>query len=262
MNMQNYNSYFDTHAHLFNKKVLCIVDDILKKAKNLNFKGIVCICETEIEADFFLRYYKFYDFLYCATGVHPHNAEIFNKQILLNLYNKLYSTGKLLAIGETGLDFYYNFSNKKAQIDCFLEHIEFAKKYSLPLIIHLRNSYEEGYNIIKENKVTNGVVHCFTENYTSAEKIISLGLYIGFTGIITFKNNKMIEDTIKKIDVNKIVIETDTPYLSPEPLRGKVNTPLNLIYILQKLSEIKNIKVDEMKNILLKNSMNLFNIKT
>ncbi len=252
---------FDTHAHIFDKRLINNIDFLLQKISELNFIGVVCICETEQDVNFFLDYYKKYNFLYCSVGIHPHNAKEFSLEKLQNLFYKLYFTKKLVAIGETGLDFYYNFSSEEEQVQCFLSHIEFAKQYSLPLIIHSRNSDKKIFDILKYNKVDSGVIHCFSGDYIFAKKILDLGLYLGFTGVITFKQNKNYEELISKLPQDRIVIETDTPYLSPEPLRGKTNTPLNLVYILQKISQIKNINLEDLEKIIDTNSLNLFKIR-
>ncbi len=249
---------FDTHTHLFDIRLLPEIKDILEKLKDHRFKGVLCICETQQEVDLFLKYYKLYDFLYACLGTHPHNSKNFSKKNLIDMYDQLYLTGRLIAIGETGLDFYYNLSPKDKQINCFLTHIYFAKEKNLPLIIHSRNSEEEIYNILKENNVSNGVIHCFSSKHDFANKILELDLYLGFTGIITFKNSNVILETIKYVPVEKILIETDTPYLSPQPLRGKINTPLNLYYVLEKISEIKKIDINVLEDILDKNAIRLF----
>jgi len=252
---------FDTHAHLFDKKLLPNIDILLKEINSSNFIGVICICETEQEVDLFLNYYKNYKFLYCSIGIHPHNAKEFNLQKLECLFNKVKPTGKLVAIGETGLDFYYNFSNEKQQINCFLTHIEFAKQYSLPLIIHSRNSDQKIFDILKSNKVEKGVIHCFSGDYDFAKKVLNLGLYLGLTGIITFKKNNKYDELLTKLPEDRIVLETDSPYLSPEPLRGKINTPLNLRYVIEKISKIKNKELKYLEQIFDNNSLNLFNIK-
>lgn len=252
---------FDTHTHIFDKKLINSIEEILKNLKALNFKGILCICENDFEADMFLKFYKDYEFLYCAAGIHPHNAENFNEKDLKNLINKLLHTGRLVALGETGLDFYYNLSNREKQIKVFLKHIEIAKEYSLPLIIHSRNSNEILYKILTRQKISKGVLHCFSGDKKLAKDIIKLGLYIGVTGIVTFKNSKNIKEVVESVPLEKIVIETDSPYLSPEPLRGKINTPLNLLYILKKIAEIKNLDLKYLEEKLDSNSLELFNIK-
>jgi TatD DNase family protein len=251
---------FDTHAHLFDNKLLDNnIDFLLEKINKLNFIGIICICETEQEINFFLNYYKKYNFLYCSIGIHPHNAKEFSLQKLTSLFNKVYPTGRLVAIGETGLDFYYNFSSAEQQVNCFLSHIEFAKKCSLPLIIHSRNSNQKIVEILKYNNVEHGVIHCFSGDYIFAKSVLDLGLYLGFTGIVTFKNNKNYEELILKLPEDKIVIETDSPYLSPEPFRGKINTPLNLVYILEKISKFRNSDLEDLEKIMDTNSLKLFN---
>lgn len=252
---------FDSHAHLFDKKLTSSVDinHILEQLKNLKFNGIVCICETEPELDLFLNYSSKYEFLYCCVGIHPHNAKEYNYETLKRLVNKAVSSNKLVAIGETGLDFYYNLSSKEKQVEVFISHIKLAKELSLPLVIHSRNSNEEVYEILLEQKVNHAIMHCFDGDINFANKILELGLFISFSGVITFKNNKNL-DVVKHVPLEKILVETDTPYLSPEPYRGKINTPLNLPYIIHKIAEIKNLDFEHVEKIIDTNSGRAFNL--
>ncbi|MCS7228034.1 MAG: TatD family hydrolase [Endomicrobia bacterium] len=253
---------FDTHSHLFDDKLLNLTDKILSTAAELGFIGILCVCETEKEVENFLSLYKKYKFLYCSLGVHPHNAKNFNENIFETLFFTLSQTGRLVAIGETGLDFYYNYSPRIEQIKCFQYQLEYAKKVSLPVIIHSRNSQQLILEMLQEYKISNGVIHCFTGDYEYAKKFISLGIKIGITGIITFKKSFNLHEVVRNIPTEYLVIETDAPYLSPEPYRGKINTPLNLNIILTKCAEVKNIELSELENKLDINSLQLFNIKT
>lgn len=253
---------FDTHVHLFDKKILDTnIDVLLNQLKENKFVGINCICETEDEINLFLNYNKTYNFLYCSFGIHPHNAKFFTEEKLTIFFNKLYSTQRLIAIGETGLDFYYNFSDKNFQIKCFLSHIYFAQQYNLPLVIHSRNSDNEVYSILKENNVNNAVIHCFSGDYQTAKKYLDLGLFLGFSGIVTFKKNQDLIETIKKMPKDRILVETDAPYLTPAPFRGKTNTSLYLPYIIKKIAEIKNVDTETMQEQLDKNAFVFFKLK-
>ncbi len=251
---------FDTHTHIFDEKLLEKIEQILEETKNLNFNGIICICENEKDVENFLKYYKNYEFLYCAVGIHPHNAKHYSENLLENLFNSLSVTNKLVAIGEIGLDFYYNFSSPQQQIVAFISQIEFAKNHSLPIIIHTRNSNQQVYEIIEKYEISNAVIHCMNNDLEFAKKVINKGLYLGFTGVITFKNSNY-ENLIKTLPNEKILVETDAPYLSPEPLRGRVNSPLNLKYIIEKIAQIKNLDFMTVNTITQQNAKNFFNIK-
>ncbi|MCS7152173.1 MAG: TatD family hydrolase [Endomicrobia bacterium] len=252
---------FDTHVHLFNEKLINSfnLDTLLKQLENMHIKGIICICESEPEIDMFINFSQKYPFLYCSVGIHPHNAKDFDEKTLRFLVNKVLHSGKLVAIGETGLDFYYNLSQKEKQIDAFISHIKLAKELSLPIVVHSRNSISEVYKLLLEYKVSIGVMHCFSGDLEFAKKIIDLGLFIGLTGIITFKNYKNL-DIVKNVPLEYIVIETDTPYLTPEPYRGKLNTPLNLPLILNKVAQIRNLESNYVEDILDMNAFKLFNL--
>ncbi len=251
---------FDTHAHLFDEKILPQIDVVLEKLAKENCKGVICICETELEIDKFLQYYQNYKFLYCSLGVHPHNANQFDKTKFEQMYHKLEHTKRLVAIGETGLDFYYNFSDKETQKEVFIYQIEFAKNYNLPLIIHSRNSNELVFKILQFMNWYKGVIHCFSGDVNEAKKFVDLGFKLGVTGIITFKNAKKLKDVVTSIPLETLVVETDSPYLSPEPVRGKVNTPLNLKYIISEIASLRNFEITQLENFMDRNAIELFNI--
>ena len=163
---------------------------------------------------------------------------------------------KVVAIGETGLDYYYNHSEPEIQKKRFIEQIELANSLKLPVVIHNRDSDDDLYDILKKHH-PKGVIHCFSSNFDYATKIINLGLILSFTGIITFKNSTL-HDVIEKIDLSKFMIETDSPYLTPEPYRGKRNEPSYVYFVAKKIAEIKNISIEEVINHTTKNALNLF----
>ncbi len=251
---------FDTHAHLFDKKLIFRLDTILSELKTLNYTGIVCILETEQETDLFLEFYNKFSFLYCSIGIHPHNADKFNLKNLHNLFKKLYPTNRLVAIGEIGLDFYYNFSNKNSQLDCFKNQILFAKEVYKPVIIHSRQSNSLVIDLLKKYDINQGVFHCFSGDVKEMREIVSLGLKIGITGIITFPNAEILRNVVISAMEKSLVVETDCPYLSPIPFRGKINSPLNLKYIISKIAQVKNCDFAKLETILDENSKKLFNL--
>ncbi|MEN3013963.1 MAG: TatD family hydrolase [Endomicrobiia bacterium] len=251
---------FDTHSHLFDKKILPQLDIILQQINSLNFLGVICICENEKDIEYFLKYYLKYNFLYCSIGIHPHNAKNFNEKNFLYMFETLKKTQRLVAIGETGLDFYYNFSDKETQLRCFYFQLKFAKSQNLPVIIHSRNSKLITYNILKEENITKGIIHCFSEDTEYAKKFVELGFLLGITGIITFEKSTSLKETLKSISISDIVVETDSPYLTPHPYRGRPNNPLYLKYILQEIEKIKGSSFDEIEKITDRNALRVFNL--
>ena len=201
-----------------------------------------------------------YDEVYFTLGVHPHEASELNdgviKEIHANANNK-----KFIGIGETGLDYYYNNSEKSTQITSFEKQIELSQNLSIPLVIHMRSAEDDTLKIIRKKikeKKFNGVIHCFTGTKKFADEIIDLGFYISASGVITFKKSFDLRDIFATIPDDKILAETDSPYLSPEPLRGKVNQPSHIIHTIKKLAEIRNTKYDKLVELTKNNFLNLF----
>lgn len=187
------------------------------------------------------------------------DEEIFNK--IKNLKSE-----KIVAIGETGLDYFHLSQNnqektKKEQAKFFREHIKLAKENNLPLVLHCREAYHDLMKILKEEKVSRAVVHCFSGRVEEAGQILDLGLYIGFTGIITFKNAKELQDAARKIPLERILVETDAPYLAPEPCRGKRNLPIYVQFVAKKIAELKGLPWQEVFQKTLENTIKLFNLK-
>lgn len=251
----------DSHCHLnFSEKELPLVE-VLNNAKENNIGLMLNIATNSIEYDNLINTSNLYKEVYFTLGVHPHEANDLNNKVIEKIYiNK--NNKKFIGIGETGLDFYYNNSDKLSQINSFEKQIEIAQNLSLPIVIHMRNAENEMLEILEKNqkkKHFNGVIHCFTSNQKFADAAIALGFYISASGIITFKKSDQLRDIFKNLPNNKILVETDSPYLSPEPLRGKVNQPSHIIHTIKKLSEIKNISYNETVNLTKSNFLKLFN---
>ena len=197
--------------------------------------------------------------VYGTFGIHPHETEtnIVDKNIIINNINQSH---KLIGIGETGLDFHYNHSKKNKQIESFNQHIEAAIELKLPIIVHSRNAEEETFNVLNNYKKQNLkiLMHCFTGSYTFFKEMEKLNSFFSASGIITFNNSKNLQNTFSKIPTNRLLIETDSPFLTPIPMRGKKNEPSYIKYTVKKLAEIKNIDMSEMINITTDNFDELF----
>lgn len=250
---------FDTHAHLNMSKYNNKLDKIYENARNNNVKEILVVgmdLKTSIRA---IEIANTYPNTYASVGIHPAYVNESNHLELDYLYNN----DKVVALGEIGLDFYWTSDNKELQLKVFEEQLLKAIKLNLPVIIHTRNSFDETYEILLKYKgKLSGVLHCFSSNYGDALKTIELGFLIGIDGPITFKNNnEELIEIVEKIDLKHILIETDSPYLTPIPFRGKENEPANVLYVARKIAEIKNISIEEVIKTTTINAHKLFKIK-
>ena len=200
-----------------------------------------------------------YDNVYGTLGFHPEDIDKFNKNSL-NFIESNLGNKKIVAVGEIGLDYYWVKDNKEAQKELFRKQMEIAEKHNMPVVIHSRDAIEDTYDIVKDYKVK-GVLHCFSSSLEMARKFIKLGYKIGIGGVVTFKNSKKLQEVVKNIDLEDILLETDSPYLAPEPLRGTKNVPYNTYYVAEKIAEVKYVDIDTVFTITTKNCVNLFDIK-
>ncbi len=239
----------DTHCHLDN---LENIDEIVN-----TFDGIIITSGYDDKSNLkVLELVSKYKNVYGTLGIHPEEA---SNEYNLNIIESNLLNPKIVAIGEIGLDYHYIKDNKIKQQQLFMKQLDLATKYSLPVIVHSRDSISDTYNILSKYKLK-GSIHCFSSSIEMAQSFIKLGYKIGVGGVITFKNAKKLVNVINKIDIKDILIETDSPYLSPEPYRGKINKPHNVYYVSKKISEIKNIEIKDVINITNQNAKNLFNI--
>lgn len=242
----------DSHAHILSEYYN--IDEIVKHLKDNNVKYVINCSTCLKDAKEVIELSKKYiNYLLPAIGIHPENIEDTLDQI-----EKLIKTNKIYAIGEIGLDYYWNKENKEEQKELFIKQIELANKYDLPIIVHTRDSIQDCLDILKKYKAK-GVIHCFTGSYEMAKEFIKLGFKLGIGGVITFKNSKLSE-VVSKLDINDLLIETDSPYLTPEPNRGKQNNPANVYYVAKKIAEIKKVDVEEIVKTTSKTAQNLFDI--
>ena len=232
----------DSHCHLDHQQLFENIDDILKRSKEVGIQKLLTICTTFESFNRIKLLVKKDEMIYGTYGIHPHEAK--NDKITSDMIiSVIKKNEKIIGIGETGLDFFYNHSDKYDQIKSFEEHIKASLELDIPLIIHSRNAEFETLEIFNKykNKKLKILMHCFTGSLKFAESLLSLGAYFSASGIITFKNSLELQKTFKFIPLDKILIETDSPYLAPVPNRGKQNEPSFVKYTAEKLAEIKQI---------------------
>ena len=237
----------DSHCHLDHEPLINNINEVLKRSKNIGIKKILTICTTLNSFESIKKILDLDDIIYGTFGIHPHETDknYVSKKIILNNIKK---NRKIIGIGETGLDFYYNNSKKNKQIDSFKIHIEAALEANLPLIVHSRNAEKETFNVLNEykNQRPKILMHCFTGSYIFYKEMKKLDSYFSASGIITFNNSKELQNTFSKISTDKLLVETDSPFLAPVPMRGKKNEPCYIEHTIKKLSEIKNINLKDM----------------
>lgn len=250
----------DSHCHLEFDEFEADLMQALMRAKKVGVELIQTICTKMSGFHKVIQVANKADFLYCSVGVHPHEVEregLFSGEMI----SSLCSHSKVIGVGETGLDYHYPNSNAKLQQRSFVEHIRAAQLTGLPLIVHTRDAEMDTVEILKEqmcNAPFKAVIHCFTSSERMAIECLNLGFYISFSGIITFKNAKPLQDIFKLIPLNRVLLETDAPYLAPTPYRGKRNEPAFIKNIAEYLASLREVSVDEIANITTKNFFNLF----
>ena len=249
----------DSHCHLDHAPLFDNLNDILNRSKEVGIKKLLTICTTLESFKNIENILTIDDMIYGTFGIHPHETEN-NDVSKITIIESIKKNPKLIGVGETGLDFYYNHSKKNKQIDSFKKHIEAAIEINLPIIVHSRNAEEETFNILNEYKKHKPkiLMHCFTGTYKFYKQMEELDSYFSASGIITFNSSKDLQNTLSKIPNNKLLVETDSPFLAPVPMRGKKNEPSFIKYTLKKLADIKNIDVSEMVSLTTKNFNNLF----
>ena len=251
----------DSHCHLDHDSLYSDINDIILRSKKSGIIKLLTICTTLKSFETILKLVDIDQIIYGTFGIHPHETQkdvVSKKQILeYTKHNK-----KIIGIGETGLDFYYNHSNQEKQISSFKIHIEASIETGLPLISHSRNAENEKLktlDLYKKDK-PKILMHCFTGSKNFADKLLRLDAFFSASGIITFKNSLDLQNTFKFLPKEKILVETDSPFLAPIPMRGKKNEPSFIIHTVKKLSELKNLPENEIINLTTNNFKKIFNI--
>ena len=237
----------DSHCHLDHEPLYNNLDEILKRSKEVGIEKLLTISTTFKSYEKIKNLVKRDDIIYGTYGIHPHEAK--NDKITSEiLIQEINANDKIIGIGETGLDFFYNHSDKSDQIKSFEEHIKASTILDIPLIIHSRNAENETYEILNKYKKSNLkiLMHCFTGSKQFAVKLLELNAYFSASGIITFKNSLELQETFKYIPLDKLLIETDSPYLAPVPNRGKKNEQSFVKYTAEKLALIKDVSIQQL----------------
>ena len=249
--------FTDTHCHL-SKEDYEDIEAVIKRAKDNNIhRLIICGCDKKsIEES--IEIANSHANVYLEIGFHPSEANITTEEDIMWLDNLIANNEKVVAVGEIGLDYHWDKDNKDKQKELFNKMIDLSIKYNLPVVIHSRDAFQDTYDILKERKVI-GDIHCFSGNLDNAKMYIDLGFVIGIGGVLTFKNTNL-KETVREIPLEKIILETDSPYLSPEPFRGKQNEPKNVYYVAEELSRLTGKNLDEISKITEENIKRLFGI--
>lgn len=264
-------TYFtDTHAHLDDPRFDGDRAEVIRRAKEAGLKNIISVGCWNKEKGFkpLLEVLSYYDFIYAGLGVHPHDAKDveddkpFEEIKKLALQSTDVARSRVVAIGETGLDYYYDKSPRETQKEIFRKHIRLARELTLPLIIHTRDAEEDTIEVLKSEGVgeAGGVFHCFSGSMKLAEEALKLGFYISWSGVITFPNAKELREVVKQMPEDKILIETDCPYLAPVPERGKRNEPAFVINTAKEIARLRGLTLDDIGRITTRNAQELFGI--
>lgn len=253
---------FDSHAHYDDEEFDNDRKEVLEELKNEGVIGIMNCSSSYESIAKTCELINTYDFIYGAVGIHPENADEFKDEMLDEFKDIIKKNPKVKAIGEIGLDYYWDENpDKEIQKDVFRKHMKLAEELNLPVIIHDRDAHEDTLNIIKEFPNVKGVVHCFSGSVEFAKECLKLGYYIGVTGVVTFKNAKKVVKVVKEVPVERLLVETDCPYMAPHPNRGKRNKSDYIRYIIEKIAEIKEISSKEVNLAVNDNFHNLIHNK-
>ena len=268
---------FDTHAHLYDGRYPeegISPEDVLFRAAEAGVTRILIPADNEESSLAAMEYVKDHDgtcgvALYCSVGVHPHEASSYNGRVEEKLISWLgkKTENKIMALGEIGLDYHYDLSPRDVQREVFARQIPIARDFDLPIILHEREATADTMDILKrarergELRKEPGVCHCCSTSPEIARELVKMGFYIGFDGPITFKNNKKTPAILEAVPMERVVIETDSPYLAPVPMRGKTNEPAYVLYVAEKIAELKGMTAEQVMEITCANGKELYGIK-
>lgn len=249
--------YFESHAHYDDERFDDDRDELLAELPADGIETVVNSSSDIASSRASIALAEKYPYFYASVGVHPHEVSKMTEADIDTL-REMSKHPKVVALGEMGLDFYYDLSPRDSQRYWFKRQLELAEELDMPIIVHSRDASQECFDIISQSKVRKGVIHCYSGSAPMAEDYADMGFYIGVGGSLTFKNNKKTVEVVEKLPLEKILIETDSPYLAPVPFRGRRNDSRLLKYVVEKISEIKNIPEIDICNITKNNAIDLF----
>ena len=248
---------FESHAHYDDPRFDGDRDRVLTAVKDAGIGRVINVGSDLASSESSVRLSEKYAFIDAAVGVHPHEAGSYTEETGERL-TELCGNPGVVAFGEMGLDFYYNRSSADEQAKCFISQTKLARKSGLPVIIHSRDAARQTYEILRDNGPFTGVIHCYSGALPMAAEYVRMGFYIGVGGIITFDKTKKLPEVVKEIGLERLLVETDAPYLSPSPKRGERNDSRNLVYIIEKIAEIKGVAVEDVIYKTRENAVRLF----
>ena len=254
----------DSHCHLDFDGLHGRLNEVVQSADKVGVKYLLTICTDNKSFKKILDILQKYKNVFGTYGIHPHETKNYINLSLNEIKKNLSKNKKIIGIGESGLDFYYKHSDSKLQKQCFLQHIRASQETSKTLIVHSREAENETFDILSsefKNKKFKILMHCFTGSKNFAHKLLDIGCYFSASGIVTFKKNNELAETFKSIPNERILVETDSPYLSPEPVRGKTNEPKNIIHTVNFLAKIKNQTKETIESFTSNNFFKLFDIQ-
>lgn len=256
-------NFVDSHCHLNFDEFSNEIETIIQRAKDQKIHTLLTICTKESEVPSLQRIAEEYENIFCTVGIHPHEAEDTLKELSLTTLNEQLKEWtqhpKVVGIGEAGLDFYYEHSPRIQQQDMFEVHIDAATTVNLPLSIHTRDAEKETINFLKKTTgKVKGVIHCFTGSQWLADEALALGFYISISGIVTFAKAEELRHVVRTIPLERLLLETDAPFLAPIPHRGKRNEPAMMIHTAQKVAELKGVSLEELAEVTTHNFFQLF----
>lgn len=255
--------FFESHAHYDDEAFDEDREELLELLPEKDIKYVINAASNMKSSRAGIELAYKYSYIYTAVGIHPHEVEEMSEKDLDELKNMCTNNSKVVAIGEIGLDYHYDRQYSDIQKYWFERQLKLSKEVNLPVIIHSRDAAQDCFDIIKDNNLNrkkNGVIHCYSGSAEMALSYIDMGFYIGVGGVITFSNARKTVEVVEAIPLNRILIETDSPYLSPVPNRGKRNNSQNLIYITEKIAQIKQTTVNKVAKISFENACELFDI--
>lgn len=249
----------DTHTHIYGDKYNSDFFEVLKRTKE-ELEFIVSIGYDLESSKKSVELSNKYDFIYSTVGIHPVDIKEYNDEVENELIAMVKNNTKVVAIGEIGLDYYWMEDPKEIQQDVFRKQLNISRETKLPVVIHTRDALEDTLKILSEYKDIGGILHCFPGSYDSVKSLLDR-YYVGVAGVVTFKNNKKTQEMVKQVPLYRVVIETDCPYLTPEPFRGHRNEPTYVKYVAEKIAEIKGISYEEVIKVTTENAKAIYNIK-
>ena len=248
----------DTHCHLYYKDLKKDLQGVFDRANKLGVNRFICAATNMEDVHQCIEIAENYDQVFCSSGIHPHDTKDAPKNYIEKIYN-LMSNNNMVAIGEIGLDYYRNISDSNIQKKRLREQLKIALEIDKPVIIHNREADEDMISILTEFPEISGVAHCFSSNLDMANQLLELGYYISFSGNLTFKNSHL-PSIAKELPLDRLLVETDSPFLSPVPFRGKPNEPARVRYVAEKLAEIHNVSLEEIAKITSENASKIFRL--